>query len=532
MTALPREEGHRTRASSTPTTSSESHAIVARPGDPNTIAPPRAKRVQVARACQRCRRLQKACSDSRPCQRCTRAGLADECSGFAAQHRVPSQNPASQILKSAETPIRVYGVANSLDTAARPLFITLDLPTSPQSFTSFSRESFERKSGLLPPQVVDYCSGRFFERLAPTIPILTPEYVANLRIRAPLESEAYCVLLGLCTMVTLQVEDPRDNYFRPSVTAENNAAFGWLLLEEALAAHRHLARRSNPCLDSVLLVFFIYACHASLFHHSQAFFFLREATTLFVLVKSDTMDDLSKLLAERLFWVLLVSERSHAIRYRRPITLQVTTNGFGLSLSGDSDRSLAGFRCLAALFRGLDTSFTALLNQETVSHTLAHDSLDDVEITINTALNHSCPSDLLPTQKANLRVTQLWLRIVLWQLRLRLGHLSEQSTQSSRTYHYPLEVAKDLTLSTRDLPIHSIQVHGAGITEKLFDISCAVVNVLARVPVKVTKAAAEDDLKYVRRLILQLPGGATVYDALLLKHIQQTLPTMVAALEV
>ncbi|KAI2468519.1 hypothetical protein F4781DRAFT_267850 [Annulohypoxylon bovei var. microspora] len=542
MTALPIEEDRRTVssrpasavASNTATSESESHANLASGGDKDidTIAPPRAKRVQVARACQRCRRLQKACSDSRPCQRCARAGLADECSGFAVQPRAPSQNPSSQISKSTETPVRAHGAANSLDTAARPLFINLDLPTSPQSFTSFSRESFERKVGLLPPQVVDYCSGRFFERLAPTIPILTPEYVANLRTRAPSESEAYCVLLGLCTMVTLQVEDPRDKYFGPFVAAENNAAYGWLLLEESLAAHRHLARRSNPCLDSVLLVFFIYACHASLFHHSQAFFFLREAATLFVLVKPDTMDSLSRSLAERLFWVLLVSERSHAIRYRRPITLQVTTNGFGLSLSGDDDRSLVGFRCLAALFRGLDSSFVALLNQETVSRTLAHDSLDDVEISINTALNHSCPSDLIPTQKANLRVTQLWLRIVLWQLRLRLGHLSEQSTQSSRTYHYPLDVAKDLMLSTRDLPIHSIQVHGAGITEKLFDISCVVVNVLARVPVRVTKAAAEDDLKYVRRLILQLPGGATVYDALLLKHIQQTLPAMAAALEV
>ncbi|KAI1092250.1 hypothetical protein F5B19DRAFT_483458 [Rostrohypoxylon terebratum] len=480
MTSLPAQEGQRDTNSSSLAVSAAS-ATAAPEG---AIAPPRAKRVQVARACQRCRRLQKACSDSRPCRRCTRAGLSDECGGF--------------------------------------------------SFTSFSRESFERKAGLLPCQVIDYCSGRFFERLAPTIPILTPEYVANLRTRAPSESEAYCVLLGLCAMVTLQVEDPRDKYFGPFVTAENNVAYGWLLLEEALAAHRHLARRSNPCLDSVLLVFFIYACHASLSHHSQAFFFLREAATLFILVKPDTMDGLSRSLAERLFWVLLVSERSHAIRYRRPITLQVTTNGFGLSLSSDDgdDRSLCGFRCLAALFRGLDTSFIALLNQETVSRTLAHESLDDVEISINTALNHSCPSDLLPTQKANLRVTQLWLRIVLWQLRLRLGHLSEQSAQSSRTYHYPLDVAKDLTLSTRDLPIHSIQVHGAGITEKLFDISCAVVNVLARVPVRVTKAAAEGDLKYVRRLILQLPGGVTVYDALLVKHIQQTLPTMAAALEV
>ncbi|KAI1134698.1 hypothetical protein F5Y05DRAFT_197218 [Hypoxylon sp. FL0543] len=489
---------------------------------------PRAKRAQVARACQRCRRLQKACSDLRPCQRCVRAGLEGDCSGLSVRARVSPRAPSPQALRFRKTPPRVPGAVNSLNTTAPPLFINLDLPTSPQTFTSFSRESFERKTGLLPPQVVDYCSMRFFERLAPTIPILTPEYVASLKARAVSESEAYCVLLGLCAMVALQVEDPKDRFFGQFITAESNAAYGWLLLEEALAAHRHLTRRSTPSLDSVMLVFFIYACHASLFHHSQAFFFLREAVTLFILVKPESMDELSRSLAERLFWVLLISERSHAIRYRRPITLQVTANGFGLSFPTGNHHSLVGFRCLAALFRGLDTSFISLLNQETVPRSLPHDSLDEVEMAINIALNHSCPSNLLPTQSANLRVTQLWLRIVLWQLCLRLGHLSEQNSQSSRTYHYPLEVANDLAFATRDLPIHSMQVHGVGITEKLFDIACAVINVLARVPVQMSKTAAEDDLKYIRHLILQLPGGSSVYDSLLLKHIQQTLPTMVA----
>ncbi|KAI8957350.1 hypothetical protein F5Y11DRAFT_91690 [Daldinia sp. FL1419] len=508
----------------------QAHTSIAAEGVTVTAAPPRAKRAQVARACQRCRRLQKACSDSRPCWRCTKAGLADECSGFPVQSRMATRARPTKTIRLTE--VAVGGGAKPLEFATSSSFVNFDLPSSPQAFTSFSRQSFERKVDLLPSRVVDYCSKRFFERLAPTIPIVTPEYVESLQTRLASESEAYCVLLGLCAMVTLQVEDPEAKSFGQSITAESNAAYGWMLLEEALAAHRHLTRRSNPSLDSVLLVFFIYACHASLFHHSQAFFFLREAATLFILIKPETLDELSKLLAERLFWVLLISERSHAIRYRRPSTLQVTTNGFGLSFSRDREPSLAGFRCLAALFRALDANFITLLNRESALGAVPVNSFDEAELVINTALNHTCPSDLLATQKANLRVTQLWLRIVLWQLRLRLGHLSEQNPRSSRTYHYPLHVAKDLVLSIRDLPVYSIQVHGVGITEKLFDISCAVVNVLARVPVRATGTVAEDDLKYLRQLILQLPGGATVYDALLLKHIQQTLPTMAAGIEI
>ncbi|KAI5856769.1 hypothetical protein GGS23DRAFT_601033 [Durotheca rogersii] len=530
-----RKQGKQRHGQTCPSPPSTSQPRVPDATGSSPVPPPRTKRVQVSRACQRCRKLQKACSNLRPCLRCARADLADECSGVAPRPSKQSQVRSASGASGADA-LPASGRTLLIGPAATPALANpAGLPTSPQTFVSFPRESFERKAGLLPHQVVDYCSRRFFEDLAPTIPILTPEYVGILKTRAASESgsEAYCVLLGVCAMVILQVEKTGAQSWGQSMVVEDNAAYGWLLLEEALAAHRHLTRKSSPSLDSVLLVFFIYACHAILFHHSQAFFFIREATTLLLLIKPEDMDTLSQMLAERLFWVLLISERSHAIRYRRPSTLQVTSLSPSLpSSDNEANNSLAGFRCLAALFQSLDTTFIALLNQEVLSRPLPADALDGVEIAINTALNHSSPDSLHPTQKANLRITQLWLRIILWQLRLRLGHLVDQGPLPSRTYRYPLEVAKDLTLSTRDLPVVSVQVHGVGITEKVFDVACAVINVLAGVPVEITETAAEEDLRYIRKLMQQLPGGSTVYDALLAKHIQQTLPDMLAALEI
>lgn len=171
-----------------------------------------------------------------------------------------------------------------------------------------------------------------------------------------------------------------------------------------------------------------------------------------------------------------------------------------------------------------------LWNQETFSCPPTAASLANLETAINEAVDHT--SDLLDTQKANLRVTQLWLRIILWQIRLHLGHLAEDAQPISLTYHYPLEVAKDLVLSTQDLSVDSIKVHGVGITEKLLDIACAVVDVLARIPLTDAVkhgvgARPEDNLRYVRQLITQLPGGKATYDDLLNKHIQHTLPNLV-----
>ncbi|KAL2111184.1 hypothetical protein VUR80DRAFT_183 [Thermomyces stellatus] len=464
---------------------------------PPRHAPPRPKRAQVSRACHRCKRLQKGCSEQRPCRRCIEVGLAESCSDpsprAVASHAVGGPPPA---------------------------------PSFPPT--------------LPPAEVVDLCISRFFTRLFPTIPIMTEHYILSLRERAEAPNshpECYGTIAALCAMVMLQVEASEAFSF-PGLIHENNATFGRRLFDEAVEAHKRVHHSSALTFDHILLTFFIYACHASLSHHSRAFLFLREATTLLLLFQPESAPDPhARLLADRLFWVLLVSERSHAIRYRRPVTLQVTAS----TPDPDAgDPSLAGFRCLAALFRPLDTSFIALIDQEAdPSFEPSPASLARVEAGINRAVDHT--ADLRDTQKANLRVTQLWLRIILWQLRLRLGHLSDLTalragapTSSSLTYLYPLEVAREATLSTRDLPVASLAVHGVGLTEKLFDIACALVDVLSRIPMAREEEASggremppEDNLRFLRRLISLLPGGEAIYLNLLLKHVETTLPELV-----
>lgn len=386
----------------------------------------------------------------------------------------------------------------------------------------------QRLSEMISGRIVDYCTERFFDRLHPTIPILTPAYVARLRaISLSPESglEGLCVLVGMCGQVLLQTEEPEE-LFHQGAIPEKNLAFGRLLLETAISAYQALPRRSPVSIDMCLFTFFLYACEAVLFHHSRAFRFLRETTSLLILFRPEDTDDVTRLVANRLFWVLLISERSHAIRYRRPITLQITDQTQSL---GSDDPSLSGFWSLAGLFRPIDTSFIALLNHETLAISPTPESLNYVETKVNSALSPG--SELFDTQKANLRVTQLWLRVIIWQLRLHLGYLVEESYQHSLTYRYPIDVARDLMLSTRDLPASSFKVHGVGLTEKLFDIASSLVDVLARIPHTPTTprgveigSLPEDDLLYLRNLILKLPGGTTIYDDLLEKHIQQTVP--------
>lgn len=373
-----------------------------------------------------------------------------------------------------------------------------------------------------------YCLRRFFDKLYPTIPILTSEYADLLVAEAGLPDgrEAQCLILAVCAVVLIQVEEPDQCLFQDNGLQHSNGTLGRLLFDEASATHHQLSSRFNPCLERVLATFFLYACHASLFHHSQAFYFLREAGTLWLVLRIAETDMLRRRLAGRLFWVILVSERSHGIRYRRPTTLQVTPSTPELDL--DQDTALTGLRILVALFRPLDTAFFALLNDEVT--TAAGSTvvvLDSVQSAVRGALGSEETKVLCETQIANLKVTQLWLLIVLWQLRLHLGVLVEQpGVPCHLTFHYPVELGQELVGAVRAVSLESIKIHGVGITEKIFDIVCAMADVLSRVPLTDNAGAGQDNIRYLRRLIHQLPGGVSTYDSLLDKHIANTLPDL------
>jgi hypothetical protein len=405
----------------------------------------------------------------------------------------------------------------------------IELPaTSPQSLmTSFRPDGHHvRTPNLVPDAVLDHCVSKFFEKLFVTLPLLTIDYVHHLRatVHGADGDAAYCLLTALCSHVLLLTEDP-NGHILPQLGLENNASYGRALLSEAVLIRGLLQRRpvTTP-FENVLAIFFIYSCESSLSHHSLAFYFLREATTLYMLMKIDheILDGLQPLLAARLFWILLISERAHSLQYRRPTTLQITPTAPVLN----NDRILIGLRCLAALFAPLDSSFIALLNQEVQRDVHSAELLRTVEHAVMSAIDHSVT--LSSEEKANLRVTQLWLGILCWQVRLRLGLLSEEADSPSSTYQYPLEIARSLTMSIRDLPVESIQVHGVGLTEKLFDITCALIDVLARVPLidsglSLPGMNPRHCLLYLTNLIATLPG-AQIYSALLASHQEQTLP--------
>lgn len=144
---------------------------------------------------------------------------------------------------------------------------------------------------------------------------------------------------------------------------------------------------------------------------------------------------------------------AHAVRRNRPITLTIS-----LSTPSLHENDSRGLRYLASLFQQLDEIFFAIWNSATQD--CSKDWLLRLEYDVRSAV--PIIADVSDEETANLRITQFWLQIKLWELFPRFGFLSVDSAYDCLTFRYPITVSEELMKVARDLPITSLQVHGVG----------------------------------------------------------------------
>ncbi|KXG50390.1 uncharacterized protein PGRI_068810 [Penicillium griseofulvum] len=345
---------------------------------------------------------------------------------------------------------------------------------------------------------------------------------------------AYCFVTAFCAFVVTQTGFAVEHASLGSSQVFCTEDYRNSLIEEATEARKHIDPFTDPVRRSIIIAFLLYGCHIGLGNQRHAYYFLRESTTLYTAsalesqASSAQVDDDDPSLAGKLFWLLVVSERAHAIRRHRPITLQVTPASPQLEDDPLPNASAIGFRCLVNLYLPFDEAFLAQWNG--TSATCSIESLVRLEERIRSAV----PADLgLPDiLMADLRVSQQWLRIMIWQLSTTAGFLSTKPTHECMDFRYPLLIAQDLCFATWKLSKQGMETHGIGLIEKIFEVACTLIDVMtclsaAGLRSSGFKLGPQDYLKHFFSLIHDLPGGRRRFLPLLLTKIGQTLPSMV-----
>ncbi|KAK5657196.1 hypothetical protein OQA88_3254 [Cercophora sp. LCS_1] len=185
----------------------------------------------------------------------------------------------------------------------------------------------------------------------------------------------------------------------------------------------------------------------------------------------------------RTFWQLFVTERSLAIFRHQDILLRKAPSLPTTSHPYEEPDIAAGFLQLISTYQPLDESFVRAWNDGPTA-----------AVDINTFLNlqhilsqppsfvSPQPNAYQPTtiQKADLLITQQWLRLTVWKSLASRYPLTRQrqGRDESRRVTFPVDIAHRTASILTSLHPAAVQAHGMGILEKVFQIGRAWVDVM------------------------------------------------------
>ncbi|KAJ9292127.1 transcriptional regulator family: Fungal Specific TF [Paecilomyces variotii] len=463
------------------------------------------------RACDACHRRKIRCAGGQPCWNCGHASLSCTYNAIP-QKKGPKGNRAKVISELRETKLRDHantgGYVDGFDTVTPPL--------SPPS---------SHKSEIIDQQLVSRCIESFFIHLYPTIPIFEKGALLNRAKNMSTSIDNYCLMTSLCAFVLTQPGHRVNVSDFSGGSRLTSHDLGKATFEEAIRIRKSSSFIERPNSDAVVTAYLLFGCCFYLDKHSTAWFYLREAATLAEIIGMDeesyylSTDTTAGIRERRLFWVIFITERSYALQKHRSLTLHPKLTLPTLYEDSNDFSAISALTQRVNLFRPLDDDFVGLWNKTKTTCTAQW------LVQLQQQLTDVLPEKLAGTesQVADLKTTQQWLHIVIWRVSMASGFLSSTSPHPAMRFTYPVDIARDLIEGTSDIALRSMSIHGSALTEKLFDIACSLMDVMACTPANPSTATiAVGPKTYLNRLcslLSRLPGGSSRYLPVLLSRV-------------
>lgn len=265
----------------------------------------------VKQACDGCRRRKIRCNNSRPCNQCQSASLV--CHSSLKRQKKGRQGKTANILNE----LRANGARIDTSISKSPQN-TQSHPPRDDRAPLLPRETsscqFSKTVGLVNHELIQSCSEYFSSRMRGTVPILDPASFQKQVEQGAECLHAYCLVTAFCAFVVTQTGYRMSSQILDGDPGLTQEEYRKRLIAEATEARKHLDPFSDPVERNVIAAFLLYGCHIGLGNQRHAYYFLREATTLYTASALDDQtsrkahgDDSS--LAGNLFWLLLISER-------------------------------------------------------------------------------------------------------------------------------------------------------------------------------------------------------------------------------
>lgn len=427
----------------------------------------------IGRACDACRRRKIKCTGAGlSCKNCASAGLS--CTFNAVPMKKGPKVPNASVLQELRPP-----------------------PNKPP----------------IPLDALQECIEAFYSKLYLVMPIIDRNELLKGLDFDKMSSERFCLVLALCALTNLQVLNrPADE-----------------LIRETLRARQTFDYVENPTLDSVHISFFLFACYFGLNTHNTAWFYLREAVTFAQIIGLDNEESYRGLSSRsgaayrrRSFWVLFVTERAYSIQRHHSLSLQPSID-LPSSIDEDLSYNMEGFNYMVDLWSQINADFLSMWNDK------RHPISPEWMVSQHNKLCNALPKrlEISEVQEADIMISQQWLRTILWQLSTSRLLLSSGAADESLRFNFPIQISHDLLKITDRMSPETLEVHGIGICEKVFEVASTLVDVMICDPAlqdEEVKQKASNNLFELLRLLGTLRDGTSPWHALILEKIKASLP--------
>lgn len=358
----------------------------------------------------------------------------------------------------------------------------------------------------------------YFKRLHPTIPILnrTTMYADMLLRKHRIDPQYGAMLLGLCAFAMTQPVQIHERASMPSRSVQAR-----MLMEECVKMRVAADFGEDPSIEMILASFFLFACLFGNNQHKAARHRLREAVDLAYSLGLHLPDAYSGLNADireqwlRTYLVLSVTERAYALQQNHAISFRgqpgmtarfmqafdanVTSEYIASLIFQDQSDAvgMTGLLYLMDTFDAIDESVMDCWNGFCRYSDGACESFDRRRalqmfraqrrvreaciagnISFAPSVNPLPLAQLVESQQADLSITQLWLLNRLWNLCLSHQLLRELSEHPEIRYQFACHIAYAAIAFCNRLPLATMEIHGVGFAEKLYDIAIGIITAL------------------------------------------------------
>lgn len=240
----------------------------------------------IAKACDACRRRKTRCSGQQPCPNCRSAKLA--CTYDAPRGQGGNRGVRATVLNELRALHTQHDTQPSCDDV-------LPVPLTCGTLPDTKKSCFDR-------QEAHACIRLYMTHIHHVVPLLSETTLQTEVNRAETS------LLSLQLVLAFRAYVASFGQFHGAEGADCPLRDAKSSLHTALAV-QNTVRTSMPQPHSVYISFFLYGAFAGQGDYLQAWFYLREATTLYMMLKVENHEWFDEEAQAYLFWILVVSER-------------------------------------------------------------------------------------------------------------------------------------------------------------------------------------------------------------------------------